>query len=137
VLDELCDCYLATTPEERILIRSLFDGNVLGWSLTSYAGSASDQIASADDVQWLRRGLAALSIADNRLDFRDIFTAIRELYLASARAGIDPSPFLQETAAISSTTVPAAARHWSARDQFMNFEKTEFFKQDVEPELAK
>lgn len=139
VLDNLSDRYLMSTQEERIAIRNLFDEDVV-FCLCFYAQSAGDQIVSADDANWLRRGLAALSIADNRLDFRDAFRTMRELYLASVRAGIDPRPFLNEVAAISSTTpgqAPWLEGRWSARDHFTNFEETRFFKTEVEPDLLK
>jgi hypothetical protein len=134
VLDELCDHYLITTSDERIVIRDLL-GDAID-CLLSYAESASDQITSTGDVHWLRRGLAALSIVDGRLDFRDTFACLRELYLASARAEIDPLPYVREVAEISSTTSRSPGRG-SMHDLLVDFDKSAFFREDVQPELPK
>jgi hypothetical protein len=139
VLDELCDYYLTAKPGERRTIRELFDHDAV-WCLLDYAMSTGDHIASCDDTRWVQRGLAALSIADNRPDFRDVFVRLGELYIVSARAGIDPRPFLQEVGCISSPTPsvqPWAEGKWSVWDQFTKFEETKFFEVDVKPHLPK
>jgi hypothetical protein len=102
LLDELCDYYLMATPDERTTVRNLFDADTL-MSLFYYAHSAGDQIKSSGDTNWLRRGLAAVSIADNRLDIRDAGDVMRDLCMDAVRAGIDPRPFLREVGRMSST----------------------------------
>jgi hypothetical protein len=91
LLDELCPAYLEAAPEERAKVRAAAsDKNGVLSALLGYAYRAARRIESAEDREWLRRGLAAISIEDCARDWRDVLLALAELYVAAEEAGIRP-----------------------------------------------
>lgn len=125
MIDELCAFYLLVSDEERDHIRKLVQENRplhngllahIGWTL---------QHKSFD---WVQRGLAGASIEDNREDFRDMFIALGGLYLEASRDGIDASGRFQKAAQLSTP---------SMRRFLLDFEKSEYFKQAVLPNLPR
>lgn len=132
-LDQLCDSYLQATPEQREAIRRAFDGRPgLLNALMGHVHRATRRIQSAEDTRWLLIGLAATSIEDKRMDFRDTYVALGELYLAAARAGIDPDPHIKSVAAISSQKTDDGQ---SMRAFIGGFRKSAYFKESVASRL--
>jgi hypothetical protein len=103
LLDELFDLYLRADEDQRLLIRGLFeDKNRLLKYLYSYVGGrAAPHLGSTGDVEWLRRGLAAASIDDQRVDWRDLLICLGALWMAAEEAGIAPARFFSSVARIS------------------------------------
>lgn len=105
LLEQLCSIYLDpnTTAEEREEIRALAwnDANIMG-QLLAYVRRAAGQLRSTSDVKWLRLGLAAASIENLQLDYRDTSTFLGVLYTAASEVGIDPAPYFEIVAGISS-----------------------------------
>jgi hypothetical protein len=103
-LDELFDLYLRADEDQRLLIRGFFeDKDRLLKYLHSYVGGrAAPHLRSTGDVQWLRRGLAAASIADQRVDWRDLLICLGALWMAAEEAGIAPARYFSSVARISS-----------------------------------
>lgn len=120
LLDDLTDDYLDADNAERGAIRGAFNGKdrVLA-ALDNYVSRAADSISPDDDMRWLRRGLAAASILDVRLDPQDMQVSLSNLYRAAAIAGIDPAPVFQDVAALSSDAYPG--QFGSARALLANF----------------
>ena len=89
LLHELCGIYLEANPQQRTSIRGFFDHkeSVLKY-LHSHIGRASRRLQSSVEVKWLRRGLAATSIADCRVDWRDLMIRLGDLSLTAREVGI-------------------------------------------------
>ena len=134
-IDELCAFYLKGSDDERDHIRKLVEVyRSLHQGLLDHVVWVTRRIESSQDSAWVRRGLAAASIEDNRLDFRDLFVALGELYLAAARVGIDASHCFGEAAQLSSAIVGPVFKH-SMKEFLANFEKSAYFKQAIQPKL--
>jgi hypothetical protein len=108
LLDELCSLYLAADQEQRAVIRGLFDDKTrLRKYLHSYIGGrAAPRLESTGDRKWLDLGLAAASIVDQRVDWRDLLIALGALWLSAEEAGIAPARRFSSVARIS-TDEPA------------------------------
>jgi hypothetical protein len=139
--DELCVLYLSVTSEQREEIRNLAaePSRVISYHLFDHIGWSGKQISASGDGEWVRRGLAAASIENNRLDPRDMFTSLGGLYLAATSAGIDCSHYFQEVAELSSAQSVYPKIRWmgSMRDFLANFEQSAYFKADVRPKIGK
>jgi len=103
LLDELCGIYLEVDAARRAAIRAFFDEKqrVLKYLHSYVGGRAAPLAASTGDVKWLRLGLAAGSIADRRVDYRDLLICLGELWLAAEVAGIAPARHFSAVARIS------------------------------------
>lgn len=97
LLDELCPYYLNAPDQQRQQIRELTSGITgITSTLLGYAYRMVQRIQSPADEQALLHGLAAVSIENCQVDFRDVLLALAELYVTAERAGINPrSPFAQ------------------------------------------
>jgi len=139
--DELCVLYLSVASEEREQIRNLAaePSRFIDYHLFNHIAWAGKQVSTSGDGEWVRRGLAAASIEDNRLDARDTFTALGGLYLAASRVGIVCSYYFQEVAELSSAQPVYPRIPWigSMRDFLANFEQSAYFKTDVRPKIGK
>lgn len=107
LLDELIPEYLAGTDAEREHVRRAVAAR---WTLLDrvrgYAVSLAERIRTPQDVGLLRAGLAAMSIENCAVDYRDTLLALAELWVRAERAGIDPRPHFGAIAAVSDTQVP-------------------------------
>jgi hypothetical protein len=103
-LDELFDLYLEASEEQRVLIRDSFeDKKRLRGYLHSYVGGrAAPHLGATGETRWLRRGLAAASIADQKVDYRDLLICLGALWLAAEDVGIAPARFFSSVARLSS-----------------------------------
>ena len=107
LLDRLCPAYLDATPEQRAEIRAAAsdkDGVLSG--LLGYVYRAAERIRSESGREWLRRGLAAVSIENCRKDYRDVLLALAELYVAAEEMGINPRSDFKAVSRISSREKP-------------------------------
>ena len=104
--DQLMPQYLSAADAEREQVRSLFrKKRGLQNTLLGFAYRAADRINSPSDIPLLRLGLAAMSIEDFSVDYRDSLLALAELCVRAERAGIDPRPIFDEIAEMSSIQV--------------------------------
>ena len=103
-LDELCSLYLNADDDQRARIRSSFeDKKRLRNYLHSYVGGRAAQLVrSTRDVTWLRLGLAAASINDQKVDYRDLLIALGKLWLAAEEVGIAPARHFSGAGRLSS-----------------------------------
>jgi hypothetical protein len=107
LLDRLCPAYLDATPEQRAGVRAaVADKNGMLSALLGYVYRSANRISSPSDREWLRKGLAAISIENCSKDFRDVLLALAELCVAAEAAGIDPRPDFRAVAALSSRGKP-------------------------------
>jgi len=98
------------------------------------AWSFADKLADTCDGRWLRLGLAAVSIDDNGTDFRDSYVALGVLYLSAFRCGLEPGPYFEEAAEISSAD--SNIEQTSTRDFLLRFEGSAYFEEAVAPKLG-
>jgi len=101
--DQLMPQYLSADDAEPEEIRSLFrKKRGLQNTLLGFAYRAADGINSPSDTPLLRLGLAAISVEDFSVDYRDTLLGLAELCVRAERAGIDPRPVYDEIAEMSS-----------------------------------
>jgi hypothetical protein len=133
-LDLACRLYLQGEEALRREIRRSFNEwtSVRGHVLTK-AWSFADKLADTCDDRWLRLGLAAVSIDDNGTDFRDSYVALGDLYFGAVRCGMDPRPYFDEAAEISSGV--SNIERTSMRDFLLRFEGSAYFGEAVAPKL--
>jgi len=127
LLDELCAIYLEADRRQHIAIRSLFDDkrSVLK-HLHAYIGRTARLLESSRDRKWLRLGLAAASIGDRRVDWRDLLVCLGDLYLAARRVRMRPGSDFQAVAKLSN---PVGLRGGSStRDLLADFHKSAYLR---------
>jgi hypothetical protein len=84
----------------------------------------------------LARALAAMSLENNRLDYRDTYVLLGRMYLTAVRSGLDPKHLLQRTAGISDQqSVYAGTAQESMQGFLAGFTDSAYFRESVEPEL--
>ena len=129
-----CRLYLQGEEALRREIRHSFDEwtSVRG-RVFAKAWSFADKLADTCDGRWLRLGLAAVSIDDNGTDFRDSYVALGVLYISAVRCGMDPRPYFDEVAEISSGV--SNVERTSMRDFLLRFERSAYFGEAVAPKL--
>ncbi len=138
---ELCRLYLESNASLRGEIRAFFDGRqALRSRLLDQVLTAAHEIdrgrGEAENAASLWRGLAAVSIEDNRLDYRDTFGALGELYLRAADAGLRPTGAFHEIGELSSE-VPLDTGLQPMKAFLQSFEKSAFFAESVAPRLER
>jgi hypothetical protein len=105
---------------------------------TGKEASASRSLAGVEDPDGRPSGikpskLAAVSIDDNGTDFRDSYMALGDLYICAVRCGMEPGPYFEEVAEISSSD-PNIERI-SMRNFLLRFEGSAYFGETVAPKL--
>lgn len=124
LLDELCGIYLEVDAARRAAIRAFFDEKqrVLKYLHSYVGGRTAPLVASTGGVKWLRLGLAAGSIADRRVDYRDLLICLGELWLAAEAAGIAPARHFSAVARISNPEPRPGEQ--STRDLLRGFQRS-------------
>jgi hypothetical protein len=128
VLDELCSLYPDADHAQRLRIRGFFeDKDRLRKYLHSYVGGrAAALLRSTGERKWLRLGLAAASIADQKVDYRDLLICLGKLWSAAEEAGIAPARFFSAVGRISSDE-PAYGNR-STRELLRGFRTSAYLK---------
>lgn len=138
LLDQVCDHYLECGPEEREALRlSLGMRRDVLQEMLNHIGWAASHVASAQDHLWVLRGLAAASLQDHRLDFRDVYVALGDLYITAVKVGIGASLCFQDVAAMSNPQPGRMAHLGAMRDFLAKFEESAFFVESVKPRLPR
>jgi len=133
-LDLACELYLRGDEALRHEMRRSFDEwTAVRGRMLAQAWSFADKLVDSCDDLWLRLGLAAVSIDDNGTDFRDSYVALGDLHVCAVRCGIEPGPYFEEAAALSSGT--SNIEQTSMRDFLLRFEGSAYFEESVAPKL--
>ena len=108
LLIELCDYYLSTRDEQRKKLRDIIKlyNNLSGYLVCDFARKASMEILISGEKEWLRRGLAAISIENCRFDYRDSILSLNFICRAARGCDLDPMPFVKEMEILSSHEKP-------------------------------
>lgn len=137
LFDELCMNYVQSSTDQsnqiRILIRK-YPAMIRAFG-DDYVGRAVSLLESTHDPRWLWLGLAAISIENNSIDFRDTYIILGRLYLTATRAGIDPKPAIQAVAKVSATDVKGSTSPIPMRKFLDKFHKSSYFREKVSPQL--
>lgn len=137
-LNELCVRYLSMDDRERSeLRRKVGNQKHLLWAFREHIAWAARRIQSPADAQHLHAGLAAASIEDARVDFRDTFMSLGELYIAAFNHGIEPLPYFREVGGLSNSKETPWKAFRSTRHVLEHFADTAFFRADVQPRLLR
>ena len=134
LLDEICDLYLSSDPQRCALIRGVVHRHEVQRLLGDYMAHASQVLAQGGRPEWLDRALAAASIDDQRVDYRDWLMGIGDIYLSARAHGIDPAPALKRVAEISNGE-PHRAAPTTTQDALAGFERSAYFATSVLPQL--
>ena len=131
-LDELADTYLVADAELRTEIQRVVGEHqaVLGM-MYNYIGHTASRLKESGSDVWLKRGLAGAAIEDARIDFRDLYILLGDLYLEANRAGINPRPFFEEVAARANRE-PVGQ---STARMLEQFEESAYFAAEVQPKV--
>jgi hypothetical protein len=123
LLDELCPAYLEASAERRAAVRvAASDKSGVLSALLGYAYRMAKRIQSPLDREWLRRGLAAISIENCARDYRDVLLALAELYVAAEEAGIRPRSDFTAVSKLSSGEKPTGGST-SVKEMLANFSR--------------
>jgi hypothetical protein len=128
LLDELCSLYLLAGGDQRERIRESFgDKKRVRKYLHSYIGGrAASRLRDTEDVGWLDLGLAAASIADQRVDYRDLLVSLGKLWMAAEDVGLAPARHFSAVARLSSDQPVYGNR--STRDLLRGFRTSAYLK---------
>ena len=107
--DRLCGMYWGADSERRSEMRGLMEDHrrLLG-NFQNYAGRTAKRLRRTGDPRFLLRGLAAVSMDDDR-SCQDYGFVLGQLYLAALTVGVEPSMYFK-TAADMSSAEPNGAR---------------------------
>ncbi len=134
-LNLACRLYLQGGVVLRREIRDCFgEWTAVRGRMLARAWPFAGKLADTCDDRWLRLGLAAISIGDNGTDFRDTYVALGTLYLSAVRCGLEPGPYFEEAAQISSTD--SNIEQTSMRDFLLRFEGSAYFEEAIAPKLG-
>jgi hypothetical protein len=134
-LNLACELYLRGDEALRHEIRRTFDEwTAVRGRMLAQAWSFADKLVDTCDDRWLRFGLAAVSIDDNGTDFRDSYVALGNLFVCAVRCGMEPGPYFEEAAAISSGV--SNIERTSMRDFLLRIEGSAYFEEAVAPKLG-
>jgi hypothetical protein len=134
-LDLACRLYLEGEEVLRREIRASFGGwTFVRGRMLARTWPFADRLADTCEDRWLRLGLAAVSIDDNSTDFRDTYVALGALYLSAVRCDLEPGPYFEEAAEISSGV--SRMEPAPMRDSLLRFEGSAYFEEAVAPRLG-
>jgi hypothetical protein len=134
VLDEVCDVYLHFDAQRCAVIRGVVHRHEIHRLLGEYVGHASQVLAKGGRPEWLDRALAAASIDDQRVDYRDWLMSLGDIYLAARTHGLDPAPAFKRVAEISNAQ-PHRAAPTPTKDAMSRFEQSAYFATSILPRL--
>jgi hypothetical protein len=124
-----CLLYLRGEETLRREIRDSFsEWTAVRGRMLAKTWTFAEELADTCDDRWLRLGLAAISIDDNGTDFRDTYVALGDLYLCAVRCGMEPVPYFEEAAEISSSVS-------NLEQTLLGFERSAYFGEAVAPKL--
>jgi len=137
LLDDLADGYLAEKlPHNRAKLRAdVGHSPDLQEAVWSYAWQGAELMHGPDDDQRLLRALAAVSIDDLRADVEQVDALLARLWLAAARAGLDPQTAFEAVAAVSNPGMGGGGAELAPR--LRTFATSLAFKREVAPQLGR
>jgi len=134
LLDELCDLYAKSLPQDRAKIRAqvgaaetVFD---LYWG---YVEAQPARIRGPGDGPALLRGFTAVAIDDMRTEIHRIDAVLGELLVAAERAGIDWRALLTTAAKVANRGAGGGGA--CMQDYLLEFAESKSFRNGLEERL--
>jgi len=116
-LKQVTDAYLSGDDDLRSQIRSAFSIDVVLLKyIHTFIFEMTNAIQSKDDVQALRRGLAAASIEENRVDANTMVVLLNDLIDKARSVGIEIDSHIREVAAYSNPEPSTRCYGYSMQD---------------------
>jgi len=132
--DELCDHFVTVLPQPRAEIRARIEDSPVVFDLFwSYVTNTPERVTGPDAAVHLKRGLAAVAIDDFHGRFDQVNEVLGKLWLAAARAGVDPKPVFAEVGNVANPGMSGGGNHM--RGYMTDFGGTHYFKAEVAPLL--
>jgi hypothetical protein len=143
VLSAACHFYETASPDDRQQLRRLLPSEIHEQLVWRFVPRLVASFTETGNTATLHLALVALSLDDNRWDYRDTFVHLGTLYRTALSFQLDPMHYFREVAAISNPTDSMSGRghHEKWRDSlpmqaFLTwFEDSAFFNADVKPYL--
>jgi hypothetical protein len=131
LMDDMCNFYIAANDSRRVQIRQMMEESpALLSDLWGYAHRAAEQVRAGGGEQWLRFGLAVVSLEDLRGVYEDTLAGLADLYIAACETGINPEACFAEIAHLSSTDPHG---NISCQHLLRHFENSSYFATQVKP----
>lgn len=135
-LDAICEFYLETDNDDRLKLRAeAAKAKAVLNALHEHVAWCSKRLKHQSGQQYLRTGLAAIALHDNRLDFRETYLALAMLYLEAVKAGIQPSLDLYKVGSLASDVSRTRWPEDSTRNFLQQFEESAYFRDYVHPKI--
>jgi hypothetical protein len=113
-IEALCSLYAQASPEQRQFVRKRITLNFAS-SLLHFAWRKAVQALRTRSAEAITNGLVALSIENERLDYRDSICCLGLLYHAAQRIGTNPDMYFDEAAVLSTETMAEEIRGFLRR----------------------
>jgi hypothetical protein len=136
-LRELCDAYLAEPlPAPRAKFRAWIGADPTTLNATwSFAVQSLELLRGPEAEANYRRGLAALSIVDLRVDFNEMQELLGRYWVEGRKAGLDPKAHFAAVAALSNPGMGGGGTHMA--QTLRDFDATSYFRDRVRPLLPR
>ena len=134
IFDEICDVYSRSDPPRCAILRGIVHEREARLLLEEYVGHASQVLKQGGRPEWLERGVAALSIDDQRNDYRGWLMSLGDLYLTAHAKNLDASPVIKRIAERSNPELHQQAPA-PTREVLKAFEDGEYFATSIRPQL--
>ncbi|MBI9050266.1 MAG: hypothetical protein JEZ00_12660 [Anaerolineaceae bacterium] len=96
---DICNCYIAGDQRLRQQIQNVLhkkDG--VQNCLVGYAYQCAQNLMDSKEDIWLSRGVAAVEMAKQSMDNRDLLLVLAELYVVAEECNLDPNPVFTDIA---------------------------------------
>ena len=106
-IQELCEVWLAATPEQRAFIRSKIDKK-RAYMLGGFRAEAKRLALETNSESWVRLGLASIAIDDlNCGDARDVILSVQGLLVTARKIHADWGALVRSVAALAGPGITA------------------------------
>jgi len=136
-VSQLADAYLAESlPQNRAKVRAWIgcDGLTTN-AVWSYALQAIEMLPRTGDEAMLRRGLAAVSIVDMRVDYNAFLDALGRMWIAARKLDLDPKPHFDAVAKLSNPGMGGGGA--CVGEILRDFSSSSYFRDHVRPRLTR
>lgn len=136
-LRDLADAYLAEPlPAPRAKVRAWIGADPTTLNAAwSFAAQSLELVRGADAETSFRRGLAALSIVDLRVDFNELQELLGRYWIAGRKAGLDSKAHFESVAALSNPGMGGGGAHMA--QALRDFGSTAYFRDRIRPQLPR
>lgn len=134
---DLCDAYLAEPlPAPRAKVRAWIGADPATLNAVwSFGAQSLELLRGPDAPASFRRGLAALSIVDLRVDFNELQDLLGRYWVEGRKAGLDSKAQFAAVAALSNPGMGGGGAYMA--QTLREFDATSYFRDRVRPMLPR